>query len=141
MERDYNELRGKIRHALDRTSSPGARRSGLFKIFPKTEQSKILKWEEESLSPSEIALRFVSEKYNCTPPTLRRLLSQAKKLTPEERGRRQWLQQFNVSDPASPAVLDRVPDYFLSRLLPLTPKFRDEIQLPTSSIPSSLLYK
>ncbi len=117
METDYNRLLPDIQRALDRNAYPGARRLALRKLFPQREE-QILKWDEESLAAYEIALWVVAEKYDCKPSTLKRLLSQAKKLNIEEKLRRLWLQQFNVRDPLPPTQLDRFPDYFVGRLLP-----------------------
>lgn len=141
MEADYDKLLGEIQRAFDRSASPAAKRLKLFRIFPKREHSEILGWDEESLSPSDIALKVVAEKYDCKPTTLRRLLSQAKTLSLEERLRRQWLQQFNVEDPAPPMKPEKFTDYFLFRLLPWVPRLKDTLQLPLSPIPSLLLHK
>ena len=134
METDYNRLLPKIQCAFDRSAFPGARRLALKKLFPQREQ-QILEWDKESLPAHEITRRAVAEIHNCSPSTLKRYLSQAKKLSTEERQRRLWLQRFNVSNPAPPTQLVNFPDYFVDQLLPLIPALKDMVS-PSSTTPS-----
>ena len=140
METDYNCLLPEIQRAFDRSASPGAKCLALNKMFPQLEQ-QIIKWDEESLPPYGIARRVVAEKYNCSPSTLGRLVSQAKNLSIEERQRRLWLQRFNVSTPAPPTQLANFPDYFVHQLLPLIPALKDMVSpsSTSSSLPAPLM--
>jgi hypothetical protein len=135
MQCEEAALREKLRPLFLRDRSPGERRFGLADLFPKHNHSTIQEYED--LTPPEIALREVARRHGYQPSTLRRRLSQTKRLNDLELRRRNWLQQFNISKPPSPIRLDNFPQYFLNEVLPAFPTLESQqaiLSVPISSL-------
>lgn len=133
MESDYSEFLKKIQDAYRKAPDIAARKLALREIFPKAKHSEIFEWG--SMPRSNVALWVVATKHRCQPSTLKRLLSQAKKLTAEERLRRAWLQQFNRMPP-SPVRPSDLAQHFPEILLAFSTEesIRAFLSTPISSL-------
>lgn len=129
MEEEYDSLLHSFRRFMRRDNlPPGNKRRALFheavKVFPQLKESAAVRWYDDGMTSAEIARTVVGLKYGVKSSTLKRLLSQVKRLTADERSRRTWLQSYNNdSDPILfkdvQTLSAFVRQYFLTTVLAL----------------------
>jgi hypothetical protein len=129
MEKEYDRLLHGFKRFIKRDNlPPGNKKRALFheaaKVFPQVKESDAVQWYDDGMTSAEIARTVLGLKYGVKPSTLKRLLSQVKMLTTEERSRRAWLQSYNnESDPILfkdvQTLSAFVRQYFLTTVLAL----------------------
>lgn len=126
IEREYQEILPRIQRIMQRHNlTPGQKKLSLADLFPKSNHSEIAHWVDEGCSPATIATNVLATKHSCRSTTLKRQLSQVKKLSLAERTRREWLQYFNNdSDVQWFRNIQALTDFVRTSFLSLIPKLR-----------------